>query len=295
MPLPRTWVPLLLLAAMLPLMNGCGLIWRRVPRPAAPPESGPPLAAAEVQRLTEALEVRRSAKLLTLQATCRAVAEVPGEGRRVFNAVLIAQPPTSLRFRATREPVGELFQILARGEELAFYFPRERTLFIGPESELSPTAGLLYRLRPLRLLQAITAYDEMLRVATNGRWQELLNNEALLIAPVDYPNVVEASFVVERTTLDLRRVYLHGPGPDRPVLAAAVYDRWEARDGIYLPGEMTIDMPQEKSRVLLDNISFRVNPRLRPESFDPPKAADTYPLRALVFEEEKTDREAPAP
>lgn len=282
---PSRGTPTTLLMCVLLCLACGGCAWRAQGgaglRPLEPADGAPIDAAAIAARL----QARAATRLTTLQASATGVVETPEEGRRPFHATLIAEVPESLRFRASREPIGELFQLIQQGDTLTFHLTREREAYTGTTADLHPSAGLLARLQPMRLLQALTAYDELARVAPEASIERVGTSSLRMIAPGRYPGVSEAEYVMDEATLDLQRIVLRGPGGADDILASVVYQGWMQESGVELPRMVVVALPPQRTSVTLENPRYRVNPALRPGSFEAPGGVPVYPLGALRFVE----------
>jgi hypothetical protein len=226
--------------------------------------------------------------------SARAVAEGEEvEGRKVFDASIIAEVSGRLRFRASRQPVGELFQMLQNGSELTVYLPRDGYLFVGPIDTLNDSAGLLKRLHPLWMLRGLVAYDHLAAYGRLLTWTRLDAATLQAEGPTGFPDLPWGRYVVSEDSLDLLRIYLYDaprranePEPD--VGVSVVYGGWTEKNGARLPSEATVALPRENLRLEISNPDYLVNPRLsdRHLTVEPAAGVETYPLWQLVFQDD---------
>jgi hypothetical protein len=307
MKLRSRFAVVLLAAALLLPTQGCRFLFGEKPgtqtdtppqTSVAPAPDPPPPPALDGQALAARIAEASPTRIKTIRVSARTVAEGREvEGKKIFSSTLVAELSGRLRFRASREPLGELFQLLQDGDQLSVYLPREKLLFVGPLEDLNESAGLLKRLHPLWMLRGLVVRDHLAQFGGLLTWTRLDANTIQAEGPTGFPDLPWGRYIIHEETLDPLRVYLYpgipglGGNPD-DVDVSVVYSGWIDQDGARLPAEATVSLPREHLRLMISEPltggMYLVNPKLTDVqmTIKPAAGVETYPLAQMVFTDE---------
>lgn len=287
---------ILLLVAVAASIAGCPI------RPVEPgvgdaraATSPSPPAAPDPEEIAARLGERSTVALTSLRVTARATVDdqIAGE-RHAFRASLIARPPDALRFRASREPVGEVFSLLQLGELTTIHLPHDRLTFTGPRATMTERAGLLRQLQPQAMVRGLIADAWLARQAPHLSWRTLDAGTIEATGPSGFADLPTARWIVATPSLELLRVFLYdasdtappSPPSEARLVLSVVFDGWDDVAGVQLPRRMIVALPRERVRIELDRPDYLVNPPLPDAAFvlTPPAGTPVHPLASLVFE-----------
>jgi hypothetical protein len=224
-------------------------------RPASPPHApaGPLPTSAT---LAAALDARRAA-LHSLRAWARLSYTAPDESRRA-KQLLVVERPDRLRLEVF-SPFGAVFVLTAADGELSAWDRGEAVVYRGAASAenldryvqvdlpVPDAVNLLLATPPLaRTPGVVTADGDAIKL-----WQ-------------DSSDGVTATWFAT-ATLDPRRV--EHQGADGRVRLRATYDAWSALNGVRLPSQVAIELPESQRRIAVDLSDIEVNPPLAPTTF----------------------------
>jgi len=272
--------------------------------PMAGPTAGPVAAAPlDAKALSDRLKTNVGPVIETMRVSGNCVVEAPDlDGKAIFGLSLLSMQPDYIRFRASREPVGELFQLAQHGSVMTVFFPRERQYYHGEVLDLDQSTGLLKQIQPTSMVRGITADTQLLTNADALQWSRLDASTLQADGPCDFPDLPFARYVLRESDMTMLRVYLFAENPDdaqetadrRPEIAV-VYTGWTTVDGARLPTGAVLSIPRRDTRMTLTDMDYLVNPPIRVETFaiPVPKGLELIPLRDLRFELPKEEA-APA-
>jgi hypothetical protein len=248
-----------------------------------------PPKSLDREAILAALRERQTTDLRTLKANASCVIEdLNTEERERVTSTFIAEPPHALLFRASKPgTIGEVFRLLQLDETLTLFLDGEA--FTGPVESMHPSVRQFIRQEPMILLQAISAYDELVRLAPEGDWSRRSQNVIRFVGPTDYPGIKEALFDLSYPDLELLRIYLYKQPGQKEIEATITYEGWEEVDGINLPKEIMVSVPRDRAVVQLQNIRYQTNLSLPARAFLIPPDMPVYPLAALEFVEKGKD------
>lgn len=213
-------------------------------------------------------------------------------GSDFFTAVVMYREPGQLRLGGSRQPIGNLFDVLILGEDVSLYFNREGRQFVGTTRDLAEKTSAVGGLSPRELLTAVLVQQELRRyledpgpvlVRPRGEGHLLAaarqqpSGRQLLWLVRRRDGLVEEFLVRDaagneeiRVRYSEYRLYSH---PDRPGMEP-------------LPYRIEMRVPSEGVDVECRVTEYRLSPGLTDRSFTPPRAREVYALRDLAFEDE---------
>jgi hypothetical protein len=272
------------------LLAGCPV--RRV-NPGADETATLPVAETQtapeidVAAIVDTLNERQGEAIRGLRMTARAMVDDEVNDERLqFRASLIAEPPDHLRFRASREPIGEVFSLLQSGAWLTIHLPRDQLTFTGPFDSMSPEAGILRQLQPRAMLRGLLAGELLARQGASLSWSLLDAGTLAADGPSGFEDLPVGRFVIDRDTLWLRRLYLYEAtesGSPGELRLSVVISAWTDVAGHPLPERMVVSLPRERARIEIDAPDYLVNPSIPPGAFvmTPPAGTAVHPLSSL--------------
>lgn len=211
-------------------------------------------------------------------------------GSDFFIAKAMAERPERLRFRATRIPIGTLFDALINGESAYLHFPSEGAVYIGTKAELrrklKETAGM----KPDDFVAAALAMQELRdRLTRLPHVIRQRNRDELTIAAIDeeagqqiiWRIGIRDGLIREALVRDLEGM----------VLVRATYHRYRMEElngrNEPFPEEVTLEFPREGVSAEADVSEYRLGQELPRAAWTPPRARETYPIQSLQFESAK--------
>ncbi len=213
-------------------------------------------------------------------------------GKERLGANLLYAAPDRARLRASKMPVGTVFEALQIGDAVDIKLNRERLIFRGTIDDLAARPGALGAVRPRDVIHAILigqrAAAEMDQAKDSARLARFDGDRAVL----EGADGME-EYVVRRRDGLIEEARLYEPGGGGRRLALVVeYKRWIERDGMVLPSQMEIRSEEPRTRVDVRIDATRFDPPLGARVFEMPAepGVETRPLSEL-FEAPMPDEE----
>lgn len=251
------------------------------------PDSTAPPAVTTVDELRTLLAERASAHPMLWAKGDLTIRTQGRSGSDLVTATVLYRQPGDYRLRASRVPIGNLFEVILKPDVAMLHFNRESRLFTGSPAELREKLDAVGNLTPEDFLNAVLV-QQRLRAALEEGSRVLLAEqpEAVLIVRrtqdgrQEFWRLRKADGLIDQWLLR---------SPSGETLLDVRYAEYELLDvrgrREPLPWELTIRVPVAKSTLRIELEEYKIDPPLRDAAFAAPNAAETYPLRALVFEE----------
>ena len=287
----RRFAPSAVLAAYMLLSTGCWL--RPTPFSPLPPLAPPP------ERLGQIMDRLRGRwpPVHTLQGQGELVLSGEGiRGKTWIQATILHASPDRLRFRASRPPLGTVFEILQAGQAVSIKLNRERKVFQGTAEELAGRPELIGGIEPLELARAVLIGESLAEAIDQEAGQDrdpaglAFQNGCLVfssIRPAPGGHGVERleEFVIRQKDGLVEEARLsERDGQQWRRRLTIVYRHWEERGGRPYPQRFEILADHPATRLDVEVATIQFNPTLSPQVFIMDSKGDSILPLAELFQ-----------
>lgn len=258
-----------------PIARSCGLFLAGVltvlacgcatfSRPRRIPEVTPP--DADDALIEEILRTfaERDAALHNFKTKVRFKLESPDlEKAESLPGSMAFERPDKLRLQAHRTILGiDAFDLISRGKEFYLSVPREKKVFY--EKEGVAVEGMPFSVSPVDIVRELFVPEEWASVPA-ARVRILSRSADETTMGVYYNFRLKRKMVVTLDRYSIVRSERYGD--DGSLLAVSELDRYEERDGQWLPMRLSISYPRDATSLTLTLDNLAANRDLNPQMF----------------------------